>query len=302
MGGPSFEVMQIGRALADRTVRRSIDLGAGTGRNSLFLASEGFDATLVERDSRLCSDARSLSADRQLILTIFEEDLRYFKPNGDYDLVLLLGILHFLLASDAVSVIERFQESTTALGAHLITIAPSLSVSRETNSLVDQGYLGLVSREIIEKAYRNWYIISYERYRKTDDHLSGGIETHVIEKFVLAPNAIGKLAQSTSRVTLLPEGKLDGKNAELARALNHRHNYKDVERRYGPADSIVTVTGSEKNISLIGPSNSKFTLSIAFWGRVKCYFENDRLTGFAVYETEHFHTFLGRGNLEIINP
>jgi len=291
MGGPSFEVMQVGRAIDRSTVRRSIDLGGGTGRNSFYLAGEGFEATLVECNSSLCSDARSLMTSFGLSLNIVEGDVAQFEGEGRYDIVLLLGILHFLDEVDAVGVIERFKRKTTAGGVHLITIAPKLVSDQDVNSLLAQGYLGSVSRARIDQVYQDWTLLAYERYRKTDNHLTGDVDTHAIEKFVFAPAGCGKLGWSVRSINLFPKGKLDGLTAELGVALSRRDGYEDFERRYGSADSVLSVSANSNNISLMGPCNNVFELSVAFWGRVKCYFENGQLTGFAKYETDRFHVF-----------
>lgn len=293
MGGPSFEVLQIGRVLAGVGTLRSVDLGGGTGRNSIFLASEGFDASLIELDAELCADARFLATDRSLSLNVLQGDVTAYVGEGAYDLVLLLGILHFLSVEDATRIIERYQGCTTAKGAHLITIAPSLPEDRFTNSLEQQGYRGSMSRDLIEKAYRGWTLLAYERYRKTDDHLEGSLDAHVIEKFVFVQKPDGAIGRSLSRVSLSPSGGIDGRTEELVAAL-YRHDIRDtLEQKYGPADFVLLATGSATDVALIADRKGALELTVAFWGRVKCYFENSVLVGFAEYETDQFHLFGG---------
>lgn len=291
MGGPSLEVLQIGGILARSPLPRSIDLGGGTGRNAMHLAANGFDATLVEMDPDLCKDAKAIAYERGIALSVQQSDVLKYEASSSYDFVLLLGILHFLPTEDANRIISRYRRLTTSRGAHVLTISPLSDEPATSNSLSEQAYLGSMSSAIIKHAYKGWVLLAHELYSKTDDHLGENFDVHAIEKFVYVPDPQSDVGQAVRRVALLPRGTLDNKVEELRSHLRQRERRERFEQFYGTPDYVFIQTGGDEDLGLIVRSDGAFEICVAFWGRVKCYFENDTFVAFAHYKSNDFFVF-----------
>ena len=69
---------------------RLLDLAAGEGRNAIWLAENGWDATVVDFSRVGLQKAAHLAAARGVALTIVEDDVTVYEPDaGAYDLVLV---------------------------------------------------------------------------------------------------------------------------------------------------------------------------------------------------------------------
>ncbi len=80
--------------LADLTPGRALDLGAGEGRNAIWLAERGWQVTAVDFSAVGLAKGAQLAANRGVTgIRWVEADLRAYQPDqGGYDLVLLAYI------------------------------------------------------------------------------------------------------------------------------------------------------------------------------------------------------------------
>lgn len=67
----------------------AIDLGAGEGRNAVWLAEQGWQVTAVDFSEVGLDKARRLASDRGVQLTTERADVRSWRPAAPVDLVLL---------------------------------------------------------------------------------------------------------------------------------------------------------------------------------------------------------------------
>jgi len=73
---------------------RALDLGAGEGRNAVWLAEQGWDVTAVDFSDAALAKAHHLADARAVSLTLVEADVTEYTPApGAYDLV-LVAYLH----------------------------------------------------------------------------------------------------------------------------------------------------------------------------------------------------------------
>ena len=85
--GPNVFVEELCR---DLPPGRAIDLAAGEGRNAIWLAEQGWDATAVDYSDVAIDKARALAARRGVEITAEVADLEQYVPTpGAYDLVLV---------------------------------------------------------------------------------------------------------------------------------------------------------------------------------------------------------------------
>ena len=89
---------------------RVLDLGAGGGEVSLWLANSGFRVEAVDRD--LASLRRSLADDKQDRVQLFETDIReHHFDDQRYTLIVAFGILHFLRPTELWVIADQLMAS-----------------------------------------------------------------------------------------------------------------------------------------------------------------------------------------------
>lgn len=294
MGGPSLEVMELGYHLLKSGERRpvAIDLGAGTGRNSLFLASLGFEVMAVEHNRQLASQCAALLLHSGYDAQVKQSDVRMLVPDQPVDLCLCLGILHFLELKSAEDIVRRMKIATRPNGFHVLTIADPRYNRGYQNTLADQDFLGSVSSELLTDWYKDWQLLMYERYLKIDDHLDGPLDEHVIEKLVFTPAPSVPGPPHICRVwKVRPEKSPELTKLQLHRLVHSRASWDQVASQLGPPDLEIASSSSRPQLSAAPRGVADFHLHVAFWGRLKLYFENDKLVGFSYYQTDDIHSF-----------
>jgi NADPH-dependent 2,4-dienoyl-CoA reductase/sulfur reductase-like enzyme/rhodanese-related sulfurtransferase len=100
-------------------VGRALDLAAGEGRNSVWLAEQGWDVTAVDFSDAALAKARKLARTRSVPLKLVEADVTQYVPTPDsYDLV-VIAYLH-LPDPTRSQVIGRASQAVAAGGTLLI--------------------------------------------------------------------------------------------------------------------------------------------------------------------------------------
>ena len=110
---------------ADLPVGRVLDLAGGEGRNALWLADRGWQATVVDFSQVALDGVRELAAKRfgagDQRVTILQADARTYQPTpGSFDLVLLV-YLH--VPADDRRTVARSAASAVAPGGRLLVVA-----------------------------------------------------------------------------------------------------------------------------------------------------------------------------------
>ena len=85
-GGPNIFVE---RFLADRNPGTAIDLGAGEGRNAVWLAQQGWQVTAVDFSAVGLEKARDMAREAGVELATVVGDAQTYEPSFPVDLVLL---------------------------------------------------------------------------------------------------------------------------------------------------------------------------------------------------------------------
>jgi 2-polyprenyl-3-methyl-5-hydroxy-6-metoxy-1,4-benzoquinol methylase len=76
--------------VAGLPVGRALDLAAGEGRNSVWLAEQGWDVTAVDFSDAALTKARELARTRSVPLRLVEVDVTWYTPAAQsYDPVLV---------------------------------------------------------------------------------------------------------------------------------------------------------------------------------------------------------------------
>ncbi|MDF7680933.1 tellurite resistance methyltransferase TehB [Enterobacteriaceae bacterium ESL0689] len=103
---------------------RALDLGCGNGRNSLYLAANGFDVTAWDKNVASIKNLQTISEQEQLTrLQTAVNDLNTLNFDGEYDFILSTVVMMFLAPDTIPRLIANMQRCTKAGGYNLIVAA-----------------------------------------------------------------------------------------------------------------------------------------------------------------------------------
>lgn len=291
MGGPSQEVISIGRLLRSALVNfRALDLGSGAGRNSLYLAGQGAQVTAVDSSSTLIEALALMARSAGVSVDTVYGRVEDFSMSGDYNLILCHGILHFLPTNTALDLLVRLKAATASAGVHIITVAQYEPSDEVPASFSEQGYVSPGNIEQWQNAYRDWRCLALERYVKRDHHPGEGHHIHPICKMIFqGPGSPEQLLVSEPH-------RLDDRPRPDVRAFLLADELLQTTKRtvvdkLGQPDFSFVYSGGGPQLSFAGLTDSDYELTLLFWSKHAAYFENDVLVGYSQFQTDHFHTF-----------
>ncbi|MGU3412466.1 tellurite resistance methyltransferase TehB [Enterobacteriaceae bacterium C34A] len=103
---------------------KTLDLGCGNGRNSLYLAANGFDVTAWDKNAMSINNLESIrQAEGLENLRSKEVDLNTLTFDGEYDFILSTVVMMFLEADTIPGLIANMQRCTKPGGWNLIVAA-----------------------------------------------------------------------------------------------------------------------------------------------------------------------------------
>lgn len=103
---------------------KTLDLGCGNGRNSLYLAANGFDVTAWDKNPMSIKNVERIKAAEGLEnLQTNVVDLNTLRFDGEYDFILSTVVLMFLEANTIPGLIANMQRCTKPGGYNLIVAA-----------------------------------------------------------------------------------------------------------------------------------------------------------------------------------
>src|ERR1700733_7865058 len=89
-----------------------LEVGAGGGRNSLYLANLGFKVTATDISSSSIKNIKKLAAKEGITLKTAVFDISEKTLAHHYDAIICTFTLHHLRTADAISAIKKMQRST----------------------------------------------------------------------------------------------------------------------------------------------------------------------------------------------
>jgi len=106
--------------------RRALDIACGEGRNSLFLARNGFQVTGVDIAERALERARNRAAAAGLAVEFIAADLDTWRPTECYDLIVNINFLQRALFPDLIAhlapggllLVDTIMAGETLVGEH----------------------------------------------------------------------------------------------------------------------------------------------------------------------------------------
>ena len=103
---------------------KTLDLGCGNGRNSLYLAANGFDVTAWDKNASGINNIKTIcQAEGLTNLQTAVVDLNALSFEGEYDFILSTVVMMFLEPQTIPGLIANMQRCTKAGGYNLIVAA-----------------------------------------------------------------------------------------------------------------------------------------------------------------------------------
>ncbi len=112
-------VKQLPQLISGKTV---LDLGAGNGRNTLYLLNLGYQVTAVDSSDEGLRVLRDRAGKNNKNLQLVQSDVTQFTTDKTYDAVLAIGLLHFLPINEAEKLVKNMQDWTKPNGVNIVAV------------------------------------------------------------------------------------------------------------------------------------------------------------------------------------
>lgn len=136
---------------------KALDLGCGNGRNSLYLAANGFDVTAWDKNPASISNLERIrQAEGLENLRTAIKDLNALSFDGEYDFILSTEVMMFLEAKTIPGLIANMQRCTRPGGYNLIVAA------MDTDDFpCTVGFPFAFKPEELRNYYAGWALLKY---------------------------------------------------------------------------------------------------------------------------------------------
>jgi tellurite methyltransferase len=172
-GKPSDDVVAAVALLAPGA--RVLDLGCGDGRNSLYVASRGFDTWAMDVSEAGIEKLRRLADGKGLRVTAAVGDLRDYRIPGPFDLIVAHGCLHLIERDHWRRTLADMQASTKPGGYNVVAVftdtVPAADDLRDFT-------VGIFREGELFSYYATWDVISKAATVFDDEHPGGHKHRH----------------------------------------------------------------------------------------------------------------------------
>jgi len=171
-----------------RPAGRALDLGCGTGQNSIWLASRGWDVTGIDIVPRAIAVARARAADAGVDVDFRVADVTMFAPEHVYDLV---------LSTYALPRVGSGRDLALRMASDAVGPGGTLLICEFDASLADDGWMtrdDLVSLDELTAALRGLVVDNAEVMVTSHEH---GEEKRQLAIAVVSASRSPELAVST---------------------------------------------------------------------------------------------------------
>ncbi len=182
MGGPSFEVVEIVPALPKNA--KVLDLACGEGRNSLYLATKGFDVTAIDRSVAGINKLLHFAQKANVKVTGIVSDIVNLDILEDYDLVMAHGCLYYLSNEEWRALLSDVKDHTKPGGFNIYSVFIFNSKYPKPHEFKSARYMASFAPNELKEFYEGWEQYRYDVYDKWDSHPGIPIHCHPVEKLV----------------------------------------------------------------------------------------------------------------------
>lgn len=131
----------------------AIDVGSHTGRNTFFLAENGFDVTAVDTSHEHLLELAEKSREKNVPIDCITTDILHLQTTKTFDLVLCTMVMHFLDDQDLRDGFNKLKDLTTPGGINLVSVLLKKDGPIARPHLFEPGEL--------REHYTDWEILDY---------------------------------------------------------------------------------------------------------------------------------------------
>lgn len=102
---------------------KALDIGAGEGRNSIFLAKNGFDVEAIDKTKEGLEKCKNFARKYHLSIKTKMIDIKRFKfKKNQYSLILSIAVLDFLRLSETKKIIKTIHYALVSRGTFYLLV------------------------------------------------------------------------------------------------------------------------------------------------------------------------------------
>ena len=137
---------------------KTLDLGAGKGRNSLYLSSLNFNVTAIDYNADFLHELTDISIKEKLNLNVFKYDITEANIKNTYDFIFSTDVFMYLNPTRIQSVIGNIKKQTHDKGYNLIISA--LNATKHGCPLTPFPFTFMENE--LKEYYNDWKILKYK--------------------------------------------------------------------------------------------------------------------------------------------
>jgi tellurite methyltransferase len=158
-----------------------LDVGCGEGRNSIFLASNGFKVDAFDISESGIAKTKRIAENQGVNINAWTQDLIKFEFEKNYDVILSHGVLHFVEINEWKCFIEKIKLHTKLGGYNLIGIFTNRLPATPDNAPFTKGLFDVGA---LPALYHDWNLLKNPKGIFEDEHPGGIHHQHAYEQII----------------------------------------------------------------------------------------------------------------------
>lgn len=136
-----------------------LDIGCGDNGTLFELAKRGYDVTGIDISKTLIQNLKNYAKKKKIKIKFACEDIEKYNFTKKYDVIIMLGILHFVPKSDIYKFLRKIKSHTTKNGINIIWAFREGDISQDNTS---EGHY--FKNKELSKIYKDWKISGYKEF------------------------------------------------------------------------------------------------------------------------------------------
>ena len=141
-----------------------LDIGAGQGRNSLFLAKNGFEVTAIDTAAEGIKKIQESVARDGLSVETEIADINGFKFEKQYDVIVVLFALQHLIKDDVPVLLEKINGHTALYGLNVVA---AFTTEGDFYKLQRNRKYFYPAPGQLKETYKDWNVLEWEEKQST---------------------------------------------------------------------------------------------------------------------------------------
>lgn len=160
-GFPDRPVEVLDSVLKFKNEGDALDLGAGDGRNSIFLALHGFNVRAVDFSATGIEKLMKRAQEKDLSVQAEVKDLKEFDWNKDYDVLVCTYVLHLMPHEEALKLVRMMQQHTKPGGLNVLALMTKHGDFFRNNPNTNTYYPDINEAEQLYEQDTDWEIVEH---------------------------------------------------------------------------------------------------------------------------------------------